>query len=91
MGKDLIGWTSSVLLLLTLMKQVHKQWETGTSKGVSQWLYLGQIAASTGFTAYSALVGNVVFIVTNALGLVSAIAGYVIFTRNRRRDRERPA
>jgi MtN3 and saliva related transmembrane protein len=44
----------------------------------------GQIAASSGFIVYSGLLGNRVFVVTNALILVTAIAGEAIFLRNRR-------
>jgi len=50
---DAIGWASSVVLVLTIGKQVWKQWQAGSSEGVSRWLFLGQIAASVGFTAYS--------------------------------------
>jgi MtN3 and saliva related transmembrane protein len=83
---ELIGWASSVVLLLTITKQVHTQWKTATSEGVSRWLYVGQIAASAGFTAYSALVRNWVFVVTNAALLVSALVGCAIYFRARRRE-----
>ena len=43
------------------------------SEGVSRWLFVGQIAASSGFTIYSVLVGNAVFVVTNAILLASAV------------------
>jgi ABC-type methionine transport system permease subunit len=46
---------------------------------------LGQIAASVGFTAYSWLVRNWVFVATNALMLVNALLGYAIVLRHRRR------
>lgn len=88
---DALGWMSSLLLLFTLGKQVQKQWQSGTSKGVSKYLFLGQMAASAGFTAYSWRLGNAVFVVTNALALISAIFGYVIFLRNRKRDRRQEA
>jgi len=84
---EVIGWTSSIILLLTIGKQVHKQWKDGSSEGVSRWLFLGQMAASLGFTAYSYLVGNRVFIVTNALMLCNAFLGYFIVMKHRRRDR----
>lgn len=83
MKPELLGWASSLILLLTLTKQVYKQWKAGTVEGVSKWLFIGQVIASTGFTVYSWLVHNWVFTVTNALGLCSAIAGMVIYFRNR--------
>jgi uncharacterized protein with PQ loop repeat len=85
---ELIGWLSSAILLVTLAKQVLKNWREGTSEGVSRWLFVGQVAASVGFTIYSALVRNWVFVVTNALILVHAIAGLVIVQHHRRRARQ---
>jgi uncharacterized protein with PQ loop repeat len=88
---ELLGWLSSAILVATIGKQVHKQWSEGRSEGVSRWLFVGQIAASTGFTVYSALVGNAVFVVTNALMLGSAVAGLLIVLRHRRRAARAPA
>jgi len=89
MLQEAIGWFSSVVLLLTIAKQVHKQWVSGTSKGVSKWLFVGQITASTGFTIYSVMVGNWVFMVTNALMLVSALVGLSIVWKHRRREQRK--
>lgn len=83
---ELVGWTSSAILLATLARQVAKQWREGSSEGVSRWLFVGQTAASLGFTVYSALVRNWVFVVTNALILVNAIVGVLIVRRHRRQQ-----
>jgi uncharacterized protein with PQ loop repeat len=85
--QDSIGWASSVILLLTVAKQVHKQWVTEESEGVSGWLFIGQTAASVGFAIYSWLLQNWVFVVTNTLMLVNAFVGLAILRRNRRRAR----
>src|SRR5207237_1892279 len=66
MRPELIGWASSLILLVTLLKQVWKQYRARTVEGVSKWLYWGQTAASGGFVAYSALLPNRVFLVPNA-------------------------
>jgi MtN3 and saliva related transmembrane protein len=84
----IIGWASSVILVLTLAKQVHKQWHAGTSEGVSKWLFAGQMAASLGFTIYSVLVKNWVFVVTNALMLVNGIVGYAITVMQKKRTQK---
>jgi uncharacterized protein with PQ loop repeat len=89
MLQEVIGWFSSLVLLLTITKQVHKQWVSGTSEGVSKWLFVGQITASTGFTIYSVMVGNWVFMVTNALMLVSALVGISIMWKHRRQARRK--
>lgn len=84
---EALGWFSSFVLLLTISKQVYKQWKSGSSEGVSKWLFIGQTTASVGFTLYSILVRNWVFVVTNALLLVSAIIGGVIVIKHRRAAR----
>ncbi len=88
---ELVGWLSSAVLLVTLVHQVLKQWREGSSEGVSRWLFIGQVAASTGFTIYSALVGNWVFVVTNFLILCDAVVGLVIVLHHRRRGRAQAA
>jgi MtN3 and saliva related transmembrane protein len=86
---EVIGWVSSVILVLTIGKQVYKQWHDGTSEGVSKWLFIGQLAASIGFTVYSLLVRNWVFSVTNGLMVVNGFLGYAITVRHRRRAKLR--
>ncbi|MBC8645688.1 MAG: hypothetical protein H7X85_00885 [Thermoanaerobaculia bacterium] len=83
---EAIGWVSSSLLLLTISRQVYKQWQEGSSEGVSKWLFIGQMSASLGFTVYSWLIRNWVFVVTNALMLVGGIVGLAITLRHRRRE-----
>ena len=46
---EAIGWFSNLLLLLTMGKQVVTQWKSGSTMGVSSWLFIGQLATSTGF------------------------------------------
>jgi len=82
---DLIGWAAATILLATLARQVYTQWRDRTATGVSRWLFVGQCAASVGFVIYSWLVGSWVFVVTNALILVTAVVGEFIYLRNRRR------
>lgn len=72
---ELIGWASSLILLATLIKQVYKQWRDGSSEGISKWLFVGQLAASTGFVIYSYLVESWVFLVTNSLLTINNIIG----------------
>lgn len=87
MGSEAVGWVSSVILVLTIAKQVYKQWQEGSSEGVSKWLFVGQMAASLGFTIYSWLVSNWVFVVTNALMLCNGLLGLLIVLHHRRRER----
>ena len=84
-----VGWLSSLVLLLTIGTQIHRQWRERTSEGVSPWLFVGQMIASAGFSIYSALVDDPVFIVTNSLMLLSAAIGLGIVLHHRRRSAER--
>jgi uncharacterized protein with PQ loop repeat len=86
---EAVGWTSSAILVLTIGRQVFKQWNDGTSEGVSTWLFVGQMAASLGFLIYSLLVRNWVFVVTNALMVLNGLLGYAITIRHRRREAAR--
>lgn len=91
-GADIIGWAASLVLLLTIGRQVYTQYRTRSTAGVSHWLFIGQLAASVGFSIYSWLLGNWVFLISNLALLVTAILGQIIYRRNCRLDekRERP-
>ena len=80
---EAVGWVAAGVLLATMARQVWSQWQSGAVGGVSRWLFIGQIVASVGFTAYSALVGNLVFVFTNLLLTINAITGLFIDRRNR--------
>ncbi|WP_386070587.1 hypothetical protein ACFJIW_08070 [Tahibacter sp. UC22_41] len=84
MAADLIGWAASVVLMATLIRQIVTQARDKSARGVSRWLFAGQIVSSIGFIAYSVLVGSLVFVVTNGCILVTAIVGQVITARRKR-------
>ena len=83
---EFIGWASSLVLIVTIARQVYKQWKEGKSSGVSIWLFVGQIAASLGFAIYSYLVGNWVFIFTNSIMVLNGIAGFLINLHLKKRE-----
>jgi uncharacterized protein with PQ loop repeat len=82
-GVSLIGWLSSLVLLLTLCQQIRVQWCSRESRGVSRWLFGGQLAASSGFAVYSYLLHNPVFLATNLLLVANAAVGQWVTLRNR--------
>ncbi len=84
MNPDIVGWTASAILLATLTRQIITQWRDRDAKGVSRWLFAGQMAASVGFIAYSWMLDNWVFIVTNSLILLTAVVGQVMLVVRRR-------
>lgn len=87
MNPDIVGWAASAILLATLSRQIITQWQDKDAKGVSRWLFAGQIAASTGFITYSWMLDNWVFIVTNALILLTAVIGQIgLVVRRRQAD-----
>jgi MtN3 and saliva related transmembrane protein len=84
-----VGWLAAAVLLFTMVRQVWSQWQSGAVGGVSRWLFVGQVIASVGFTAYSVLVGDAVFVFTNTLLTINAIAGLCIDRRNRRLQQQK--
>lgn len=72
------------MLLVTLGTQVRRQWLSKRSDGVSKWLFAGQLAASCGFSLYSFLLDNWVFLATNLLLVINALIGQWVTLRNRR-------
>lgn len=83
MWTELIGWSAATIALLTIGRQVFTEWRDRSTRGLSKWLFVGQLAASTGFVIYSWLVGNWVFVTTNLLMLVAAGIGQWIYLRNK--------
>lgn len=86
MISSIVGYASSGVLVLTIGGQLSKQWRSGTSKGVSPFLFAGQLLASCGFTLYSALVQDMVFVATNACVGVAAGVGLGIVLYHRRNE-----
>jgi len=84
---EAIGWASSLVLVVTLGNQVRKQWKERTSRGVSRWLFIGQLAASAGFLIYSVGTESWVFVATNAALVINALVGWAIVRRHQRQAR----
>jgi MtN3 and saliva related transmembrane protein len=86
---DLIGWVSAAILVMTISRQVYTQWRTRSVDGVSKWLFIGQLTASAGFIAYSAMVDNWVFVFANFFIFLTAVAGQCVYLRNKRISAEK--
>ena len=84
---DVVGWMASAILFATVSRQVWKQWNEGQGEGVSHWLFIGQMAASAGFLAYSWMLDNWIFVVSNAFLLVAAMIGQAGLLRAQRKTR----
>ena len=80
---QIIGWSAVVALFLTMAGQAWKQWRDKVRHGISKLFFVGQITASLLFLTYSAMMGDRVFVVGNALVLVAAITGGAILWWNR--------
>jgi MtN3 and saliva related transmembrane protein len=85
MNTEWLGWASSAVLLLTIGRQVYTQWKTKSTAGVSRWLFIGQVTASSGYTIYSWLLHNWVYVTSNVALLFTAVLGQIIYLRNRHR------
>ncbi|WP_193391251.1 MULTISPECIES: hypothetical protein [Stenotrophomonas] len=90
MHPDVLGWVATAVLMATLIRQMVKQWQSPNPEAVSKWLFVGQMTASALFTAYSAMLGSTVFVVTNAMLLLTAVVGQVMAWRRRGGPRTPP-
>lgn len=86
MPAEVIGWSAAIILLLTLGRQVYTEWRDRSTRGLSKWLFVGQLTASAGFIVYSWLTNDWIFVVTNALILLTAGIGQWVYLRNKRRE-----
>lgn len=84
MFAEIVGWVAALILILTIGRQVYTEWRERSTRGLSKWLFAGQLVASAGFIVYSWLENNWVFVVTNAVMLVTAALGQWIYFRNKR-------
>jgi len=82
---DYVGWAAVAVLFATMAGQAWKEWRDRVKHGLSRWFFVGQVSASVLFIAYSAMVGNRIFVVGNTLVLLAAIAGGAILAFNRAR------
>lgn len=83
---EIIGWTAAIILLLTLGRQVYTEWRDRSTRGLSKWLFIGQLTASAGFIVYSWLKDDWIFVITNFLILLTAGIGQLIYLRNKTRE-----
>ncbi len=86
LGTEAVGWVATGILIATVGRQAFTQWKSRSTAGLSKWLFVGQLAASTGFVVYSFLLDNIVFVVSNLFLLAIAAIGQVLYLRNRRRE-----
>ena len=82
---QLIGWAAVLALFATMASQAWKQWRDRVKHGIGKYFFAGQITASSLFLTYSALVGDRVFVVGNAMVLAASITGGAILLYNRAR------
>lgn len=82
-AKDILGWTSSFILVFTIGFQLYRQSQSQSKKKVSKFLYLGQLLANIGFVFYSILLDNKVFIFTNSILVIENAVGFYYTLRKR--------
>jgi len=82
---DWVGWSAVAVLFATMAGQAWKEWRDRVKHGISKWFFAGQVTTSLLFIGYSTMVGNMIFVVGNALVLAAAIAGGAILLYNKKR------
>jgi uncharacterized protein with PQ loop repeat len=84
---DVVGWSASVVVVVTTIGQIGKQWKAHSSKGVSPLLFAGNIIASLLFLNYAFMIKNVVYEVTNAAMVIASLVGLGLLIHQRRLER----
>ncbi|WP_437592125.1 hypothetical protein [Sorangium sp. So ce1000] len=91
--KHVVGWISSLLLLVTFGTQTYKQWkgDEGKSEKYTLIFFVAAIAGTAGNLIYSVLVNNWVFTALNAALVVNNAIGLWIAVHHRKRKKARQA
>jgi uncharacterized protein with PQ loop repeat len=92
--KDLVGWLSSALLLVTFGSQTFMQWKEkdGKTDGYTIVFFVAAILGTAGNIAYSWMTHNLVFTLLNITLVINNVVGLVIVLRRRaRKKREESA
>ena len=86
MNNTIVGWSASIVVVVTTVGQIIKQWKAHTSKGVSPLLFVGNLVASFLFLDYAIMIHNVVYEVTNTVMAGASLFGLLLLVRQRRLD-----
>lgn len=78
--KDLVGWISSALLIVTFGSQTYMQWK-GTSDKHTIVFFVSATLGTAGNLVYSWLVHNTVFVILNAALVVNNSVGLGLLLR----------
>ncbi len=82
---DIIGWIGSGLVFMTISYQVWKQWQSKSTKGISPWLYAGQLVANVFLGTYSIIEETWVFFASNILVFLSSAVGLGIYIHHKKK------
>lgn len=82
-----VGWSASVVVVVTTIGQIYKQWQAHSSKGVSPFLFVGNVLASLLFLNYAIMIKNVVYEVTNSVMVLASVCGLALLIHQRRLDK----
>lgn len=88
--KHVVGWISSLLLLVTFGSQTYREWKGEKDKSEKYTLvfFIAAIAGTAGNLIYSLLVKNWVFTALNAALVVNNAAGLWIALRHRKQAQQ---
>lgn len=83
---DYLGYLAGLLLVISLIPQVYRSWQTKSTKDISWWRYILYVGGLGLWVTYAFLIGNMPLRVMHGLELLLALSvlGLKIrFDRNR--------
>lgn len=71
---DLLGYSAGLVVVLSMLPQVVKSWQTKSTKDILLWRYVAYSVGLILWITYAAIIGNGPVAAMNSVGLVLAIS-----------------
>lgn len=71
---DILGYVAGILVVLSLLPQVIKSWQTKSTTDISFWRYVIYILGLVLWITYALIINNGPVAIMNGIGLILAIS-----------------
>lgn len=78
---DLLGYAAGLIVVLSMLPQVIKSWQTKSTKDISLWRYVAYSVGLILWITYAAIIGNGPVAAMNSVGLALALSIFTLKLR----------
>lgn len=71
---DILGYTSGILVVISLLPQIIKSWKTKSTNDLSLWRYILYTLGLIGWIIYAIIIKNGPIVFMNGVGLLLALS-----------------